>query len=367
MFILQVIKTKIIFVLFIYKLLSLVDLKCLYYYLEIFPCGYYIIDKIPLNFSFDLAFYNSLLEIDLDIMFIIICLFIILITLIIYNLMIIFIIMISFYNYKIYKFLYIIRKILPVQNMKLINKWCKIFGFISINILKVLNSGLSVEEILLICNFNFNKIFEFYLSNVIMQFMGNETQNITNSDNYNSSTSTSHNSLISSNKDNSINFLLDQNHKNETDSSDSSDSSDSNESSDKLFKKEFQNKEFKKLDFVNFSDFNKDFNLEDKYLYLKKKFYNKGIDHNIPFLDWFVNLLNKSDGTKTNIDNIIEKNLNHIVKIERETQLNNLAFFRNKPFLINKFDNSPIAYPNIIPVFKGLTIYGEEDIIEEKK
>nr|YP_009739342.1 hypothetical protein [Tricholoma bakamatsutake]QIC20186.1 hypothetical protein [Tricholoma bakamatsutake] len=235
--------------------------------------------------------------------------------------------------------------------MKVINKWCKIFGFISINILKV--CGLSVEEILLICNCNFNKIFEFYLSIFIMQFMGNERQNITNSDNYNSSTSTSHNSLISSNsnKDNSTKFLLDQNHKND---SDSSDSSDSNESSDKLFKKEFQKKEFQKLDFVNFSDFNKDFNLEDKYLYLKIKFYNKGIDHNIPFLDWFVNLLNNTDGTKSNIDNIIEKNLNHIVKIERETQLNNLAFFRNKPFLINKFDNSPIAYPNIIPVFKGL-------------
>jgi hypothetical protein len=353
---LQFIKTKIIFVLFIYKLLSLVDFKCLYSFfcLEDLPYGYYIniniIDKIPFNFSFDLAYYNSLLEID--ILFIIICLLIILITLNIYNLMIIFIFMISFYNYKIYRIFYIIRKIL--HNMKVINKWCKIFGFISINILKV--CGFSVEEILLICNFNFNKIFEFYLSNMMnMQIMGmgNERQIITNSHNYNFSTSTSHNSLISSNsnKDNSIKFLLDQIHNNE---SDSSDSSDSNDSSDKLFITEFQKKEFKKLDFINFSDFNKDFNLEDKYLYLKRKFYNKGIDHNIPFLDWFVNLLNNTDGTKTNIDNIIEKNLNHILKIERETQLNNLAFFRNKPFLINKFDNSPIAYPNIIPLFKGL-------------
>jgi hypothetical protein len=75
----------------------------------------------------------------------------------------------------------------------------------------------------------------------------------------------------------------------------------------------------------------------------------------------------KTDGNKTNIENLIEINLNQILKIERETQLNNLAFFRNSPFLINKIDNSPIAFPKIIPVFKGLSIYGEEDIIEDKK
>jgi hypothetical protein len=77
--------------------------------------------------------------------------------------------------------------------------------------------------------------------------------------------------------------------------------------------------------------------------------------------------LNQTDGHKTNIDQKIEFNLNHILKMERDSQLNNLAFFRNKPFLMNKFDHSPIALPKIIPVFKGLAIYGEEDLIEEKK
>lgn len=42
-------------------------------------------------------------------------------------------------------------------------------------------------------------------------------------------------------------------------------------------------------------------------------------------------------------------------------KLNNLAFFRNKPFLINKIDNSPLAFPSVIPIFKGLSIYGEDD------
>jgi hypothetical protein len=187
--------------------------------------------------------------------------------------------------------------------------------------------------------------------------MDKETQNnlITNIDN--SQIGSSQPTVNSFSNINEISIDLDL----ENIESGDSDTSD-NERSNKI-EKNLMNK----MANINFTNFNLDLNLEAKYEYLRFKFFNKGIDHNIPYLEWFINLLHKSDGNKTNIDNIIEKNLNHILKIERETKLNNLAFFRTKPFLINKIDKSPMAFPNIIPVFKGLSIYGEEDKIEEKK
>lgn len=361
--ILNYIKTKIIIVLCIIKLLSLINIRWLSNYLNHFPCGSYLVDKISFDSRFDLEYLNSLLEIDLDIMFIIIFVLITLITLILINLMIIFIIMIFLYNYKIYTFFLVTSLILPVFNInikQLIN-WCKIFGFISINILKILNCGLSPENILLLFNGHFNIFFEFIISKIsIHSFMGNETQTIIITNNEPSQPSSSNQSLTYSNsdKDIAIDIKLDKLDKLDTSESDNSD----NERS-----KNIEINQLNNLANLKFNNFNEDLNLEEKYDYLKHKFYNKGIVDNKPYLDWFLNLLNQTDGHKTNIDQKIEFNLNHILKMERESQLNNLAFFRNKPFLMNKFDHSPIALPNIIPVFKGLSIYGEEDLIEEKK
>lgn len=349
------IKTKIIVVLCIFKILSLVNLKILSNFLYIFPCGDYIVDRFSFDSTLEPEYLNSLLQID--IMFILILLFISLIIFIIINLMILFIIMILLSNSKIYRFFLVINIILPVYHFKLLIKWCQIFCFISINIFKFLNIGLSPETLLFILNGHFNKIYEFIISNISLQsFMGNETQTIliTNSDN--SQPSSYPSSLIYSNSDKHISSenILDKINTSESDISD-------NDISNKIENEEIVNN----IDNIFFTDFNKDLNLEEKYQYLKYNFYTKGIVHNLPYLDWFINLLDKTDGSKTNIDNIIEFNLNQILKMERETQLNNLAFFRTKPFLINKFDRSPIAYPKIIQVFKGSYIY--EDIIEGKK
>nr|QCI56429.1 hypothetical protein [Hypsizygus marmoreus]QKJ80207.1 hypothetical protein [Hypsizygus marmoreus] len=99
-------------------------------------------------------------------------------------------------------------------------------------------------------------------------------------------------------------------------------------------------------------------NLNQKYEYLKEKFYNKAIEPNIPFLDWFIQLLLQTDGTQIKIDNIIETNLNNIQKLERNTQLNSHAFIRIRPFLVNREDNSLTANPNIVP-YKSSSIYEE--------
>jgi len=247
---------------------------------------------------------------------------------------------------------------LPLYKIKHIINWCKIFGFISINIIKFFNCKISAEEFLLNLNYYYNNLFEsLHPTKVLSSYMDKETQKnlITNIDNSQIGSSQPTVNYVSNINEVSNDLELENI---ESGASDTSENERSNNIEKNLINK---------MANINFTNFNLDLNLEAKYEYLKFKFYSKGIDHNIPYLEWFINLLHKSDGNKTNIDKIIETNLNHILKIERETKLNNLAFFRTKPFLINKIDNSPLAIPNIIPVFKGLAIYGEEDNIEEKK
>jgi len=101
---------------------------------------------------------------------------------------------------------------------------------------------------------------------------------------------------------------------------------------------------------INTNNFNfNTLSLTEKYNYLKLKFFNKAIEPNIPFLDWFVQLLVNTDGSINNVDHLIETNLNAIQKIERETQLNSHSFSRIKPFLINRTDISSTKFPNMIP------------------
>lgn len=63
----------------------------------------------------------------------------------------------------------------------------------------------------------------------------------------------------------------------------------------------------------SFENFNNK-SLNFKYKYLKRKFFNKAIEYNIPFLDWFIELLNKNEGNKSKVDDLIETNLNSIQK-----------------------------------------------------
>jgi hypothetical protein len=268
------------------------------------------------------------------------------------NIIIIMFIMIFVKKYKIYKICLFVSLHLYNNNIKQIINLCKLLGFITINIFNVLYWNCSQEVLLFTTNNFVNYIFEINLSTKILtSYMGKETENnlITNIE---SSQIVSSQSTV--NPLSNINEISNELELARIESGDSENSD--NENSNKI-EKNIRNK----MANINFTNFNLELNLEVKYEYLKYKFYLKGIDHNLPYLEWFINLLNLSDGNQTNIDNIIENNLNHILKIERDSKLNNLAFFRNKPFLINKLDNSPLTYPNIIPVFKGNSIYGEEE------
>ena len=270
--------------------------------------------------------------------------------------MIIIRIMILLYSEKIYRFFIFISLIFPVYNIKQFIKWSKLFGFITIYIFNIFNSGIIAEESLFIFFKNFYNLREFNnINNIRSFFLGNDSTNnlIRFEDDYQSTSSQL--SLINANSNKE--GLIEETKNLEKEISDISD----NENSDNELSDNIEINLIKNSANINFTNFNQDLNMENKYNYLKLKFYNKGIDYNLPFLDWFINLLINTDGNKINIDKIIDLNLNHILKIEREIKLNNLAFFRNKPFLLNKFDNSPLAFPSVIPIFKGLSINGEED------
>lgn len=349
--ILNIIKTNLIFIIFLLKFFSLIEINILTINFDLIMCGHYIVVKTLFVDSFVFNFISYFLLLDNNTNLYILVVLINLIILIIINIMTIFIIMLNYYSNNLYKIYFIIRIKFSVINLMQLIKWFKFCGFIFVNILKLLNSGLSPEDLLIL--FSYNKNIESFLPTNIMQtFMDKESQNklITKFDI--SKPSSSHQSLIYSNynKDNLIENYLENI---DTSEGDKSESDTSNNIEINLNNN---------INNINFNNFNLELNLEDKHKYLIDKFYNKGIDSNLPLLDWFIKLLVKSDGSKNNIDKLIETNLNHILKIEREAQLNHYGFFRNKPFLINKTDNSPIAIPSIIPVFKGISNYGEEEI-----
>jgi len=270
--------------------------------------------------------------------------------------MIIFRIFILFYRDKINRFFIFICLILPVSNIKQFIKWSKLFCFITIYIFNSFYTGIITEDSLFFFFQNFDNLREFNkINNIRYFFLGYDSTNNLIRFEDNSQSTSSHLSLVNSNSNKD--FLIEETKELEKEISDTSD----NENSENELSDNREINLIKRSANINFTNFNQDLNIEDKYNYLKLKFYNKGLDSNVPFLDWFINLLNNTDGNKINIDKLIDFNLNHILKIEREMKLNNLAFFRNKPFLINKFDNSPLALPSVIPIFKGLSVYGEED------
>jgi len=183
-------KKKIFLILLIiYKLLSLLNTKIFINYYSYFPCGSYLIDRLPLNFNS--LFY--LLEADNYFILYFIFFFIILITLIIINLMIIFIIMVLSYNNNLYKLYKIISVINEISTLYSLNKFIKFYKFcfvLTINIFRLLNTGLSSEDVLLL----YTKFFDYNILNsnkIRHSFMDEDTQNniITNIDNSQASSS----------------------------------------------------------------------------------------------------------------------------------------------------------------------------------
>lgn len=97
--------------------------------------------------------------------------------------------------------------------------------------------------------------------------------------------------------------------------------------------------------------------LDEKHYYVEKKMYLKGLESSFAMEEWLVNLLSQSNGNRFVVERLLDENLNHILKMERNAQLENCGFFRNKPFLINKAHKTPLVYPHVIPYSKNWKDY----------
>jgi len=342
--ILNNIKKILLFILITYKLLSLLNPNFFITYLEIFPNGDYIIERLPSVWNLESLF-------KLDKIFYFNFFLIFLVTLNVINLMVIFIFSYKFDLYKINSVIISYRHLmLNIQKLRIL--WLILF-----NLFNIINIGLPNKEFLLIFNINFSKIFDLSNSKIIgHSIIGQEVQNniIANIDNSLSSSSqpqdiTSSLNLSTSNPITELKKIIES----QNSESINKDTIDTDYDSDMSIKTKINLILVNSNSHIfNFNNFNADLTLEEKFFYIERKMYLKGVESSLPMIDWFIDLMAKSDGSKTSIDKLVELNLNAILKMERNSQLNSCGFFRNKPFLITHADKTPLVYPHVIPIFK---------------
>lgn len=163
----------------------------------------------------------------------------------------------------------------------------------------------------------------------------NDNNNATDSDNDSDSDSN-----IKNDSDNDT----DNDNKPQSDSdSDNDNASDSDNDSDNASDSDKEHLWWSNQD-MNF----KDLTMQDKMNYIKYKFELKGLDSNDFLTQHFSNsLLSNTSGTKLDVDNFLNTNLNILLNDHRNTQLNKHSFVRFKPFILNNKAKS--YYSPILP------------------
>lgn len=315
--------------------------------MDLFPYGNYIIEMLPIEITqVSLTYF-----LQLDNTFYLLVFIIIATILNLMNFIFLIILLIFINKYKL-----IISLMLPLYKLKNLINGCKFIFLILYYIFNLFNIG--GDDILLIFNNpKINNILETKLSNKIrLLIMGEEEEDniLTNYNKSQLSISSQPqertNYLFNSGSNSKVDIITELNTQN-IDISDK-DIIEDDYDIDESFKTNVNLDLIKDFTVPGFN-FNSDLNLEEKHLYIKNKMCLKGMEPHFSILVWFTSKLDETDGSKSNIDKLIESNLNSLLKIERDAKLNNLAFFRNKPFLMNKIYNSPLTYPNVIPVFKN--------------
>lgn len=115
---------------------------------------------------------------------------------------------------------------------------------------------------------------------------------------------------------------------------------------------------------LNFDNFNKILSVE-RYKYIHVKMIEKGVNPNQPLTDWFATAaLKNTNGSQSEVDSFLEKNLNILIKNEREAQLKTHAFERFKPFLMHKIKNYPNSFPSIIPISNTMSDYEIQELTD---
>jgi len=103
-----------------------------------------------------------------------------------------------------------------------------------------------------------------------------------------------------------------------------------------------------KIERFKFSNFNNLSPLE-RQKFVERKIKLKGLTSNIYLVEYFIQaILNKvSSGSQLDVEKYLNKDLDTIVKDNRNIQLNKHSFVRIRPFLLNNSNNS--GFPSVVP------------------
>jgi hypothetical protein len=103
-----------------------------------------------------------------------------------------------------------------------------------------------------------------------------------------------------------------------------------------------------KIEMFKFSNFNNLSPLE-RQTFVERKIKLKGLTSNIYLVEYFIQaILNKvSSGSQLDVEKYLNKDLDTIVKDNRNIQLNKHSFVRIRPFLLNNSNNS--GFPSVVP------------------
>lgn len=98
---------------------------------------------------------------------------------------------------------------------------------------------------------------------------------------------------------------------------------------------------------------------KDKEIYIQNKMELKGLNTNSFLSNYFIQtILTNTSGSKKDVDNFLNKNLNTILNDQRNIQLNRHSFIRIRPLLLNNSNQSP--FQSTVP-FKPMDDFDLDD------
>jgi hypothetical protein len=106
--------------------------------------------------------------------------------------------------------------------------------------------------------------------------------------------------------------------------------------------------EEEKIETINFTNFN-NLSPQERHTYVESKIKLKGLDSNNYLVEYFIKaiLKNVESGSQLDVENYLNKDLDILLKDNRNVQLNKNSFVRITPFLLNNSNNS--GFPSVVP------------------
>jgi len=106
--------------------------------------------------------------------------------------------------------------------------------------------------------------------------------------------------------------------------------------------------EEEKIETINFTNFS-NLSLQERYTFVESKIKLKGLISSNYLVEYFITAIfnNVTSGSQLDVENYLNKDLDILLKDNRNSQLNKHSFVRIRPFLLNNSNNS--GFPSVVP------------------